>query len=171
MTSRATLLELIAKAGGVTADRGSVAYIMRDIDSTDPAETAGGNSSYEPIKVDLQVLLDQGDMSRNIVLQTGDVVYIPLESSLDVAKSKIYVEGEVNRPGVYAYQPGLKALKACVLAGGFTKFAAANRARIIRKQGDEQEIIKINLEDVKKGVIPDLELMPGDLIHVPETWL
>ena len=171
MTSRATLLELIAKSGGVTAARGNVAYIMRDLDNPEPEESTGEISASEPIKVDLQVLLDQGDMSRNIMLQTGDVVYIPLESSLDVAESKIYVEGEVTRPGVYTYQPGLKALKACVLAGGFTKFAAANRARIIRKKGDEQEIIKINLEDVKKGSIGDLELMPGDLIHIPQTWL
>jgi polysaccharide export outer membrane protein len=81
------------------------------------------------------------------------------------------VEGEVNNPGAYTFQPGLKALKACILAGGVTKYAAANRARIIRKQGDKQEIIKINLEDVKKGTIADLELMPGDLIHIPETWL
>jgi polysaccharide export outer membrane protein len=175
MSSRATLMELIAKAGGVTAGRGNVAYIMRD---TDHQPTGDGTSqaaeqvtTYEPIKVDLQLLLDQGDMSKNIVLQTGDVVYIPLESSLDVAQSKIYVEGEVKSPGVYTYQPGLKALKACILAGGFTKYAAANRARIIRKKGDEQEIIKINLEAVKKGAIADLELMPGDLIHVPQTWL
>ena len=171
MSSKATLLELIAKAEGVTADRGNVAYIMRDNGSGATAESGGEISSQEPIKVDLQALLDQGDMSRNIMLQTGDVVYIPLESSLDVAKSKIYVEGEINKPGAYMFQPGLKALKACVLAGGFTKYAAANRARIIRKQGDAQEIIKINLEDVKKGIVPDLELMPGDLIHIPETWL
>ena len=171
MSSRATLLELIAKAEGVTADRGNVAYIMRDIGSGETAGSSGETLSHEPVKVDLQALLDQGDMSRNIVLQTGDVVYIPLESSLDVAKSKIYVEGEVNKPGAYAFQPGLKALKACILAGGFTKYAAANRTRIIRKQGDAQEIIRINLEDVKKGTVPDLELMPGDLIHIPETWL
>jgi polysaccharide export outer membrane protein len=171
MSSRATLLELIAKAGGVTADRGNVAYIMRDTGSEKTDQPNDQISTYEPIKVDLQALLDRGDMSRNIVLQTGDVVYIPLETSLDVAKSKIYVEGEVNNPGAYAFQPGLKALKACILAGGFTKYAAANRARIIRKQGDKQEIIKINLEDVKKGTIADLELMPGDLIHIPETWL
>lgn len=57
------------------------------------------------------------------------------------------------------------------MAGGFTKYAAANRARIIRKQGDSQEIITINLEDVKKGIIQDVKLEPGDLIHIPETWL
>jgi polysaccharide export outer membrane protein len=62
-------------------------------------------------------------------------------------------------------------MNACIMAGGFSKFAAPNRTRIIRKQGDIQETIKINLNDVRKGKIPDIELRPGDRIHVPETWL
>ena len=173
MTTRTTLMELIAKAGGVTAERGNVAYVLRGSDENgqDSPKAEDQATVNEPLKVDLQNLLDKGDMSRNFLLQTGDVVYIPLERSLDLGKSKIYVEGEVNKPGVYAFQPGLNALNACIMAGGFTKYAAANRARIVRKQGDSQKIININLEDVKKGIIPDVKLEPGDLIHIPETWL
>jgi polysaccharide export outer membrane protein len=170
MTARTTLMELIAKAGGVTAERGNVAYVLRGNEGQG-ADKGGHPTTNDPVKVDLQDLLDKGDMSRNFSLQTGDVVYIPLERSLDLGESKIYVEGEVNKPGVYAFQPGLNALNACIMAGGFTKYAAANRARIIRKQGEAQEIININLEDVKKGIIQDVKLEPGDLIHIPETWL
>ena len=173
MTSKATFLELIAKAGGVTADRGNVAYIMRE---GTQQELSGNVSDRQapvnsPLKVDLQNLLDKGDMNSNLLLQTGDVIYIPLERALDLGESNIYVEGEVNKPGVYAYQPGLNALNACIMAGGFTKYAAANRARIIRKEGDTQKIIPINLEEVKKGTSQDVKLKPGDLIHIPETWL
>ena len=173
MTSRATLLELIAKAGGVTVERGNVAYVMREGNSEKLNNPGSGGQAADkdPLKVDLLSLLDKGDMSRNLLLQTGDVIYIPRERSLDLGESNIYVEGEVNKPGVYAFQPGLNALNACIMAGGFTKYAAANRARIIRKEGDDQKIITINLEDVKKGTIKDVKLMPGDLIHIPETWL
>jgi polysaccharide export outer membrane protein len=173
MTARTTLMELIAKAGGVTTERGNVAYVMRggEKNGQDTSVTGGQPPGNEPLKVDLQNLLDKGDMSKNFFLQTGDVVYIPLEKSLDLGESKIYVEGEVKKPGVYTFQPGLNALNACIMAGGFTKYAAANRARIIRKQDDTQEIININLEDVKKGTIPDVKLEPGDLIHIPKTWL
>ena len=83
----------------------------------------------------------------------------------------ISVEGEIKRPGVYDYRPGLTALNACIVAGGFDKYAAANRARIIRREGKKQVIIKINLNDVREGKIPDIELKPGDRIHIPETWL
>lgn len=86
-------------------------------------------------------------------------------------RNSISVEGEVKKPGVYDYQRGITALNACIMAGGFDKFAAPNRARIIRKENDKQVVIKINLNDVKEGKIPDIELKPGDLILIPETWL
>jgi len=173
MATEASLLELIAKAEGVLPERGNVAYIMRgSADKVLAGEKAEDLASVtEPIKVDLIRLLDKGDMSANPMLRPGDVVYIPLGTSLDVAESKIYVEGEVKKPGLYDFQPGMTAMNACIMAGGFDKFAAPNRTRIIRKKGDEVEIIKINLNQVKEGKTPDIELQPGDRIHVPETWL
>ena len=173
MSSQATLMELIAKAGGVLPERGVIAYILRKATDQIAEGTDIQNllSRKEPIRVDLTTLLDQGDMSHNPMLQPGDVIYIPLQKALDLRKSKIYVEGEVKNPGIYEYQPGLTALNACIMAGGFDKFAAPNRTRIIRKKNGEQVIIKINLDDVKKGKIADIELQPGDLIHIPETWL
>ena len=73
MTSRTTLMELIAKAGGVVPDRGNVAYILRG----SAEEVVEGKSinelitRKEPIKVDLESLLDRGDMSANLPLAPG----------------------------------------------------------------------------------------------------
>ena len=173
MTSEPTLLELIAKAGGVLTDRGNVAYIQRkskgqDAKKKDIKKQANFNGA---IKVDLNRLLNQGDMSQNKSLTSGDVVYIPLATGQNVSESKIYVGGEVKQPGIFSFQPGLTALRACLLAGGFTDYAAPNRTKVIRRQGDEQVIIKINLDAVKKGNVVDVALQPGDRIEVPETWL
>lgn len=167
MTAETTLMKLIAKAGGLSVHRGNVAFVMRG-DSNGKDQT---QSKSEPIKVDLNKLLDQGDMTSNLVLHSGDLVYIPPEKKLDLAESNIYIEGEVKKPGVYPYQPGLTALNACIMAGGFDRYAAPNRARIVRKKEDDKVIIKIDLDEVKKGNIPDVELKPGDLVHIPETWL
>jgi len=173
MKSRATLLELIAKAGGASAQHGNVAYILHPSSDHIASKKEKQNlfSDKDPLKVDLNKLLDKGDMSQNIELQSGDVVYIPLQSSQNLSESKIYVEGEVKSPGVYSYQEGLTALNACIMAGGFSKFAAPNRTRIIRQNGEKQIIIKIDLNDVQKGKIPDAEIKPGDRINIPETWL
>ncbi len=175
MTSQATLMELIAKAGGTIMERSNVAYILR---SSADEISKGKNikhllSKKDPIKVDLTLLLDKGDMTKNITLQTGDVVYIPMQDTIDAAANKVYLEGEVEKWGVYKYTPGLTALNLCIMAGGFTTFAAPNRTKIYRKKEgtDEIIIINVNLDNVRKGKIPDIELKPGDRISVPESWL
>lgn len=173
VSSNTSLMELLAKAGGVLPERGNVAYILRE--SVELIEQKEAIEDFilvkDPIKIDLKKLLDLGDMSFNVMLKPGDVVYIPLEKTLDLAESKIYVEGEVKKPGVYDFQVGLTAMNACIMAGGFDKFAAPNRTKIIRKNKKNQGIIKINLDEVREGKIPDIELKPGDRIYVPETWL
>jgi polysaccharide export outer membrane protein len=173
-SSTTTLLELIAKAGGVTEGRGNYAYILKgsinDVDEkTEIGELVQKKNS---IKVNLRELLDLGIADRNIKLQPGDVVYIPPSSSSDLTRYNIYVLGKVKSPGVYDFRDGLTALDACILAGGFDKYAAPNRSTITRREQDgTQEVIKINLNRVNKGKDKDIALKPGDRIFVPESWL
>ena len=167
LDKKPTILELIAKAGGMMPDHGHSAYIMRE--SHDPQAEKG---TAKPIVIDLKPLMDYGDMTNNIELATGDVIHIPRENELDQATNSIFVEGELKNPGVYPFQQGITALSACILAGGFNDYAAPNRAKIIRGRGtDQEEVIEINLDSVKKGKSKDMQLMPGDLVHVPDSWL
>jgi polysaccharide biosynthesis/export protein len=159
-----TIMDLLAKAGGVSSNSGSVAYILRD---SDP----GSDADQTPIKVDLLKLLDQGDMSENIQLEPGDTVYIPEGSKLNETRTKIFVDGRVGSPGVLSFYPGMTAFTACIMAGGFSEFAAPNRTKIIRKTDDGLETIMVNLNRVQAGKDPDFPLQPGDRIHVPESWL
>jgi len=156
-----SLLDLIAKAGGVEKERGNIAYVLR----------YSQGSENDPIAKDLSKLLDEGDMSQNVMLETGDKIYIPQGQKLDQTKTSIYLEGEIKKPGMLDFQPGLTALSACIMAGGFGKYAAPNRARIIRIEGTKHKIIKIDLDKIKEGNTPDFPLKPGDRIHIPETWL
>lgn len=176
MKAATKIMDLIAKAEGLTPESGNVAYVMRDggkIDedllNSSAAEELKGAS--QPIKVDLIKLLDKGDMSQNLALEPGDSVYIPLVKGLNQSDSTVYVSGEVEKPDVYPFQPGMSALSVCIMAGGFGKHAAPNRATVVRIENGEQQVININLEDVVKGKIPDVALQPGDRIHVPESWL
>ncbi len=171
-SSEQTLLTLIAKAGGVISGRYKLAYILRGSAKRIEGEEDLKKliNTKKPESIDLIKLLDKGDMSKNIKLRPGDVVYIPLEEEIK-NELTISVEGEVKNPGIFPFKPGLTALKACLMAGGFDKFAAPNRAKIVRKKGEKQIVIKINLNKVREGEIPDMELKPGDLINIPETWL
>jgi polysaccharide export outer membrane protein len=76
---------------------------------------------------------------------------------------KVYVLGEVQRPGAYNVRDGLTALNACILAGGFSDYAALNRVRVIR----QNNVYKMNLGKVRQGKNPDMVLRPGDRIEIP----
>ena len=81
---------------------------------------------------------------------------------------RVLVSGEVQKPGIYPMGIGLTALSATVLAGGFTDFASAGRAKIVRTmRNGRTEVLKVDLGKVLKGQIPDLVLRDGDRIDVP----
>ena len=94
--------------------------------------------------------------------------------SVKEAKSpqwNIYVLGMVKKPGAYEFKERMTALDACVLAQGFQVAAAPNRATITRRGNGDSVVIKINLNDVRKGKAKDILLRPGDRVDIPQSRL
>jgi protein involved in polysaccharide export with SLBB domain len=83
---------------------------------------------------------------------------------------KIYVMGEVRRPGAFNIQEGLTALNACILAGGFTEYAWPGRAKVSRMENGKQKVLEIDLGKVQEGKAEDLVLHTGDRIYIPQRW-
>lgn len=167
-----SVMDLIVKAGGVEEGRGNIAYILKDSKLANLASSIIESeiTQKEPVKIDLVRLLDQGDMSENRMLTPGDTVYIPLGKVLNQTTSKVYVQGQVKEPGMFDYQPGMTVLSTCILAGGFSKYAAPGRTRIVRNVGENTEILKVDLDRIIQGDAADINIIPGDRIHVPESW-
>ena len=80
---------------------------------------------------------------------------------------KVYVGGEVKSPGAYSIREGSTVLNACILAGGFTEYAALNRVTVTRTAGKQTRILKIDLKEVQKGRASDVTLETGDRVDVP----
>ncbi len=74
---------------------------------------------------------------------------------------QIFVNGEVQRPGNYAYQPGLTLEKTIALAGGFTGRASRKRVKVSRDIDGQQKQGKIRMND---------PVYPGDIVSVPEGF-
>jgi polysaccharide export outer membrane protein len=72
-----------------------------------------------------------------------------------------YIRGEVNRPGQFAFSPGLSVLNAITAAGDFTYRADKNNVFI--KGANEDRERKINPKD---GAL----VKPGDTIRVRERF-
>lgn len=97
---------------------------------------------------------------------------------LDAQKSRpknltVFVTGAVNHMGSFNYREGYTALDAIIEAGGFTKFAAPNRAKVVRGQGKDEKIIRVELGDVVNhgDKTKNVTLKPGDILVIPESIL
>lgn len=74
---------------------------------------------------------------------------------------QFFINGEVEDPGGYAFQPGLSIRKAVSLAGGFTERASKTNIMVIRDNDDSQAEHSVELND---------PVSPGDIITVEQSF-
>jgi polysaccharide export outer membrane protein len=84
--------------------------------------------------------------------------------------NRIYVIGQVNKPGALVMNPKLNVLQALSIAGGMTPFAATNDIIVVRGGGTKQQrILPFRYADVNKGrnLEQNVFLETGDVVIVP----
>jgi len=87
----------------------------------------------------------------------------------EINNFKVYVLGEVRRPGELLLRRKTRLLQAIALAGGLTEFADKSNVQIIRREGSGREVrIRIDYRKLASGERPEtnLYLEPGDTIVV-----
>lgn len=127
-----------------------------------------GNIKAEGLTISQLVEKIREPLARDYFVEPQ--VFISMKESKS-PEWNVYVMGKVKKPGAYEFKHGLTALDACILAGGFEKFAAPNRATITRRENGKNKVIKINLDEVKDGKKKDIPLRPGDRINIPGSRL
>jgi polysaccharide export outer membrane protein len=172
LTGQMSLVEILARAGPVSAHAGTEVVVVRGGGRAgravlpsevaaggvgDPARVAstlpsGGAPPGPPVEV---LHVDVGDIQagrieRNILLQPDDTVFVP-------QAARIFVSGEVRNPGAFAYSRGLTVRQAIALAGGFTEDASTGSARMVRAIQGEPKTFKVKLDD---------PVDPGDTVVV-----
>ncbi len=166
LTGDGSLLRLLIDAGGPKATASEQVLVMRF--------SSEGKQGPITFSVDRERLM-RGDKSVDIKLAEGDVVYLPPRKGNGnmTAGKAVFVFGAVKNIGAYPYRKGYTVLNAISDAHGFTKFASPNKARIIRNTSKGKETIKVKLGDLMKkggkGKVP--EMLPGDILYVPESFL
>jgi polysaccharide export outer membrane protein len=83
--------------------------------------------------------------------------------------AKIFVLGQVSRPGTFDFEPGMTVIQAISNAGGFTAAASTNSVRITRRRGNKDEVLASPIDDIREGKIPNIYLVAGDIVFVPEA--
>ena len=106
--------------------------------------------------------LTTGDLERIITdgLRGPYLVNPKVSVSIDEYRP-FYINGMVERPGGYPFQPGLTVRKAASLAGGFRERASLGSIFIIRERDPSQKSQKADLNTL---------IQPGDIVTVDESF-
>lgn len=90
-------------------------------------------------------------------------------SILEPRGSKVYVIGQVQRPGEFPINRFVDVMQALSMAGGTTPFAQLDSIKILRRQGATQMAIPFAYSDVAAGkrLQQNIVLEPGDTVLVP----
>jgi polysaccharide export outer membrane protein len=86
-----------------------------------------------------------------------------------VNSRRVFILGQVGRPGAFPLLPGMTVLQALSTAGGLSLYAAADKIYVLRNENGQQVKLAFQYKQVLKGNKPEqnIVLKPGDTIVVP----
>lgn len=85
---------------------------------------------------------------------------------------RVYIDGEVNKPGIISFIGPMTVLQSISQAGGVKDTAKRNEIVIIRRGLDNKPVVLLmNMEKIIDGteMSQDLNLMPNDIVYVPKS--
>lgn len=84
---------------------------------------------------------------------------------------QVRVLGQAVKPATLPYRQNMTVLDVMIAVGGLTDFAAGNRAVLIRA-AENNKAYNVRLADlIKRGdVAANIQVLPGDVIIIPESW-
>ena len=115
------------------------------------------------------------DLERLIIEKSSTRLRNP-EVTVVVTKlgeQRVYVGGEVGRPGYVALQPNMTPLQAVLQSGGFNKTAKLDSVLLLTPGPDGHFAgARVDMKQVVDAGVPErLRLHPNDVIYVPATWI
>ena len=183
-----TLLEILAGAGGITDDAGSVVIVTRGASAQAARNaaavvgaSASGNASATAVAADdplgqgsqtitvrLQDLLESGDSSYNIFVYGGDVISVPRAGIVYV------MGGGISQPGGYVLQSHgeqITVLKAVALAHGTSGFAKPDNAVIMRNNPvtGKRDVIPVRIKEIENHKTEDVTMKSNDILYIPDN--
>ena len=101
------------------------------------------------------------------------IVTVMVSSFVGPFERQVKVLGEATEPVAIPYRDGMTVLDVMIATKGLTKFAAGNKAVIVRKVGGQQESVAVRLNDLLKDgdICQNVEMRPGDTLIIPQSWL
>jgi polysaccharide export outer membrane protein len=159
LVGRTTVFDLIVQQNIPTGAAGPGVADLKSIRVT------RGAQNY---RVNAFQIVQNNDWKENLVLDEGDIVYMP---TFTEAGDYVTVLGAVGTPGIFPLPGVLTASQLLFLAGGATKTAYLPYARILRGNPKRPEIIPADIDLVINQGLRSAEknIQSGDILYVPAT--
>jgi len=138
-----SVLDLLALAGGVSADGADSATLIRKRNGTTTKDV-----------VDIIDVVRSGQVGRDLDLAGNDVIYVE-------RAPRFYIYGEVQRPGAFRLERGMTVVQALSTGGGLTP-RGTERGLTIKRRGADG---KLQVLDVKHDDLVQVD----DVIYVKES--
>jgi len=123
--------------------------------------TDSGTLSY-PFLGQIQVAGRTLGQLQNFIVKglKGEYLVDPKVSVTIIDYRQFYVNGEVKKPGGFAFKPGLTVRKAISLAGGMTERASSSKISVISEKTPDQQ----------KPVDMNTPVHPGDILTIEQSF-
>jgi polysaccharide export outer membrane protein len=104
------------------------------------------------------------DAARKYVADPNPTVIVKTINS-----RKVFITGQVEKPGPYPLNSSTTVLQLLAMAGGVKEFARSKNITVLRTEGSQQLVFRFNYQDVQfgKNLQQNIELRPGDTVVVP----
>ena len=147
-----TLSDVLAMAGGVTANGSDLVTLIRN---------QAGKTTKQTY--DLRDLMKKGDAASNPKVAGDDIIYVNAR--------EVSVLGQVNRPGKYSVASGVRTVIDFLSQAGGVSPGGADNIIVITKRNGKTVKQEIDVDQLyRKGdTSVNFELADGDSIYVPRT--
>lgn len=100
------------------------------------------------------------------------IVTVTVNNFVGPFSEQIRVIGEAAQPQSINYKKNMTLLDVMIIVGGLTEFADGNDAVLVRIEDGVQKQYSVYIDDlIKNGEIgANVDVLPGDIIVIPETW-
>jgi polysaccharide export outer membrane protein len=164
-----TLVEVLSMAGGLRLDAGHTIKITRRAEWGPvplPGAAADSTGRFSVGEVGIKSVMEASNPQENILIKPNDVISVP-------RAEMVYVIGDVQKAGGYVLneRESLTILQVLSLAGGLTRTAAPQRARILRPMpnGAKRTEIAVDLKKILDGRNNDMPLQADDIFFIPNS--
>ena len=85
---------------------------------------------------------------------------------------RVYVGGDVAKPGFVSFREGMTPIRAIVERGGPLDTANLGEVMLITREGSQVKSVKMDLRAVAKGEADqNVSLIPGDIVIIPRSFI